>query len=300
MERISIQTMSVEMTGAPDPAAVRSETGPVSAVVASKSEGMPVPPAVPVPGPDAAVDVREQVGSATSDGQYTESQRAFQRLLLRNKRGESLPGDGMKRFGINASIFTGATLVDLAESHLVDAVIREPMDAAIERITAKGKSFENAAKTAQGNKLALEFIEEWGSDSAYAALANAWLRMMTGVNGAHYVTETSAFIADWGNVISQVFFADRLYGKTITNGKHVHPKKIGGIKLAYTSADFFNPVNVEAAFRMAEELPVVGGGIAWLHEKTDHALESTIGRLGNTTAAKGILGFHIGKNIKPL
>lgn len=230
---------------------------------------------------------------------FSASERGFQRLLLRDHKNESQPGDGMKRVGFNVSVLVGATAADLAESHLVDAVWRNPMDRMMEH--AREHISQDAAKTRQGVKFAGEFIEEWASDSAYTAVANAWLRMMTGVKGAKYVSETSAFIADWGNVISQVFLSDRLYGKTRSVGGKVVPQRgLFGVKLAYPSMDFINPVNVEAAFRLVEELPVVGKGVAWLHERTDHLLESTLARLGNAAAAKGILGFHIGRNVKPL
>lgn len=250
----------------------------------------------------AALNHADAQTDMTPAPQYSESQLGFQRLLLPERKNESQPGDGMKRVGINTSILVGATAVDLAESHLVDAIWRNPMDRMVEH--AREHISQDAAKTRQGVKFAGEFIEEWASDSAYTSLANAWLRMMTGVPTVTYVSETSAFIGDWVNGISQVFGGDKLYPTRFvhTSGELKGKPMQGflGVKLAYQTMDFINPVNVEAALRLVEELPVVGKGVAWLHEKTDHLLASTIARFGNNAAAKGILGFHIGKNVKSL
>lgn len=231
---------------------------------------------------------------------YTPAEQGFQRLLIPEKKHESQPGDSLKRLGINTTILVGATAADFAESHLVDKIIREPMHDRIHELKAKGPAFREAAKSAQGKQFALEFVEEWASDSIYAGLANSWVRAMTGVDDAKYVSETSAFLAEWGNVISQVFLADRLYGKTKVVNNHTVPQTYGKMKLAYASADFFNPVNVEAAFRIVEELPIVGNAVTWLHKKSDHLLETASSKLGQSIFGKAITGFHIGKNIKPL
>ena len=232
--------------------------------------------------------------------QYTPAEQGFQRLLIPEKKHESQPGDSLKRLGINTSILLGATAVDLAESHLVDAVIRNPMHDRIHELKEKGPQFVEAAKSAQGKQFALEFVEEWASDSIYAGIANAWVRAMTGVDGAKYVSETSAFLAEWGNVISQVFLADRLYGKTKVVHNHTVPQTYGKMKLAYASADLFNPVNVEAAFRIVEEMPIVGNAVSWFHEKTDHLLETASSKLGQSIFGKAVTGYHIGKNIKAI
>ncbi len=238
--------------------------------------------------------------SQPSTKAFTPAEQGFQRLLIPEKKHESQPGDSLKRLGINTSILVGATAADFAESHLVDAIIREPMHGRIHALKEKGPAFTESAKTAQGSLFALEFVEEWASDTIYANIANAWVRMMTGMDDAKYVSETSAFLAEWGNVISQVFLADKLYGKTKMSHGHVVPQTYGKVKLAYASADFFNPVNVEAAFRIVEEMPIVGKGVSWLHEKSDHLLETASSKLGQSIFGKAVTGFHIGRNIKPL
>ncbi|MCL4200276.1 hypothetical protein KJZ67_02965 [Patescibacteria group bacterium] len=257
---------------------------------------------------------------------YSASEQGFQRLLLREQKNQSQPGDGLKRTGLNLSILVGSTVADLGESHLVDKLLRKPMEHAVEAAHEKAVSFSkdvfaqkhtdpetldaafasareklvDAAKTKQGTQLAAEFVEEWASDSIYAGMANSWVRLMTGVDEAKYVSETSAFISEWANKISQVFGNDRLFGRTRIQGTKLVPDRWHGIKLAYQSMDFINSVNVEAALRVIEEIPVVGDGVAWIHEKTDKMLEGTLAKIGNTTAATGILGYHIGRNVKPL
>ncbi len=271
---------------------------------------------------------------------YSPSEQGFQRLLLREHKNESKPGEGFKRAGLNLSILVGSTVADLAESHLADKIWRVPQEKKAEKaaevyhahlhmgddleafratrenlkeaeegvlktaFATTEKKLKDNATTKKGVHLAGEFIEEWASDSLYAGVANTWVRLMTGIDGAKYVTETSAFISDWANVISQVFGGDKLFGRTTMRttmkGMKVVPERWKGIKLAYQSMDFVNPVNVEAAFRVIEEVPVVGDGVAWLHEKADKMLENKLVQVGNTAASKGILGFHIGKNVKPL
>lgn len=258
---------------------------------------------------------------------FSPAEQGFQRLLIREQKGESQPGDGLKRTGLNLSILVGATAADLGESHLVDKFLRKPLEASVELAREKAQGFTkeafaatftgeqtalnaafqdarkklvDAAATKQGVHLASEFVEEWASDSVYAGLANSWVRLMTGVDDAKYVSETSAFIAEWANKISQVFGGDKLFGRTTLNGIKIVPERWHGIKLAYQSMDIINSVNLEAAFRVIEEIPVVGDGVAWVHEKTDKMLGGTLARIGNTAAATGILGYHIGKNVKPL
>lgn len=266
--------------------------------------------------------------------QFTASEQQFQRLLLREQRSQSQPGDSWKRLSLNTSILLGATAVDLAESHLVDKFIRNPMKENVTVAKAASKEAETKfdvdafkaahkeigdeqmegaitkakealwkpAQNMQGKKYALEFVEEWASDNAYASLANAWVRLMTGKENAHYVTETSAVLADLFIIWSQVFNDNAVYPKRFRKAGSVEEPQRGwrGIKKAYEAADFVSSVNVEAALRILEEVPVVGDGFAWLHHKSDQLIESTIGRWANTAFAKGILGFHIGRNVKPL
>lgn len=264
---------------------------------------------------------------------YSPSEQGFQRLLLRENRDQSRSGEGWRRFGLNLTICAVATAADLGESHLVDRFIRNPLEEKMNGLLkdAKGltlQKFKEAhkdkkedfptsqawteglknekaaihdkAQNTQGKKFAAEFVEEWGSDHAYAWIANNWVRLMTGVDGAKYVSETSAFIADWANTISQVFGKNKLYPQRNVDAGGKAKTGLFGIKLAYETADMINPVNVEAAFRVIEEIPVVGSGVVWLHEKSDKLIESTIGQLGNTAAAKAVLGYHIGHNLKKL
>lgn len=259
--------------------------------------------------------------------QFSPAEQGFQRLLIREQKDQSQPGDGLKRAGLNLSILVGATVADLGESHLIDKFLRKPLENSVKLAHTKAESFAkpafaetfkgeaeglddafekarkqlfDAATKKQGVHLAAEFVEEWASDSVYAGLANSWVRLMTGVDEAKYVSETSAFISEWANKISQVFGNDRLFGRTTMQGTKLVPDRWHGIKLAYQSMDFINSVNVEAAFRVLEEIPVVGDGVAWVHEKTDKMLGGTLARITNTAAATGILGYHIGKNVKPL
>src|SRR3989344_228157 len=270
--------------------------------------------------------------------QYTESQMGFQRLLLREKRGERQPGEGWKSALLALEVGGAATIADLVEGNVVDFVFRKKMEDNTEKKVdaylaankkyqdevkkEKGVEFNklsdstkkfgdeantlrNVARKQQGFQGAFDFAEEWFSDSLYASVANAWVRLMTGVDGAKYVSETSAFIADWVNAVSQVFFGDQYFPKqyhttnTMENGrtKHNVEKFFGFFNKSYRTMDFVNPVNVEAAFRALEEIPVVGDGVAWAHEKTYKLLETTILRWGNTLASKGLLGYHIGTNV---
>lgn len=283
--------------------------------------------------------------SAEAPKQFSEAQLGFQRLLLPEKKSDSQPGEGLKRLGLNASIFVGATVADLAESHLVDAIVRKApvfnrmqveygdvkgladMDglnekqktsqwmAELNNIRARAKNeadiniddvkkhLRDAAQHEMGIKNGVEFMEEWGSDAFMSSLANGWVRLMTGVDGVKYVSETAAVIADWINIASQVFYGDKYFprfDRTVANmnTKDEKPKRgLFGVKLSYKTMDFINPVNVEAALRVVEDVPVVGNGVAWLHEKTDHLLESTVGGKATGLAGKWILGFHIGKNV---
>lgn len=256
---------------------------------------------------------------------YSASEQGFQRLLIREQKDQSQPGDGLKRTGLNLSILVGSTVADLGESHLIDKFLRKPLEASVELAREKAQGFTkkvfaekyageslneaykearkklfDAASRKQGMHLAAEFVEEWASDSIYAGMANSWVRLMTGVDEAKYVSETSAFISEWANKISQVFGGDKLFNLTTFKRTKIVPDRWHGIKLAYQSMDFINSVNVEAALRVVEEIPVVGDGVAWIHEKTDKMLGGTLARITNTAAATGILGYHIGKNVKPL
>lgn len=162
--------------------------------------------------------------------QYTEKQLQNQKVFLADHHTELTGGDRLRQFGINAAIFTGATAVDLAESHLADKLIRDKVNkmkenvaklddagiVALENVPTEiteskwysqwaarnkdkeltidmlKKDVKDAATSFQGKKLAAEFIEEWGTDSLYAWAANSYVQMATGVKGAKYVSETSA------------------------------------------------------------------------------------------------------------
>jgi hypothetical protein len=268
---------------------------------------------------------------------FTPKQLEAQRIYLREARGESQPGDGLKRLGTHTVMLGVATVGDLVESHLAD-VVRQPMkkreheakkeyydhfdktafDSATRIVEANEGNISDAkayvdlinglsrdAKVKTGQHDAVEFAEEWLSDGVYASLANAWVRHATGMDDAKYVSETAAFIADWSNTLYQVFGGDKFLPE-----RFVYPKgdpKAGepmrtklGIKKAYQTMDFINSVNVEAAIRVVEEVPVVGDGVSWLHEKFDKLIESTIGQKANTLVAKGMLGYHVGRNARGL
>lgn len=263
--------------------------------------------------PDVQVDV-------TPAPAYTESQKANQRLLLHEHRGESQPGEGLKRVGVNAAIFTGSTLADLVEGNIVTNLFREklkkrvedkaeayyahignntlPHDQTFEEIS---KKLERSAKIQKGIESGFDLAEEWASDNLYGTLANAWVQAATGVKGAKYVSETSAFVSDWGNMVSQVFLEDFLIGKTLPGNKKEAANlfHIGkwNVKAAYKTYDYINPVNVEALLRMVEEVPVVGDGVHWLHEQSNTVLESKPMKWVNSVANKFLLGIHIGKNM---
>lgn len=272
---------------------------------------------------------------------YTQEQLRAQELLLRDHK-RNAPGEGAKRLGLGVAMFTAGTVYDIAESHAADWLIRKPLEVVLEKaehrantmtissykkeLAASGKKVpanqipktfiaeKHAAHTninvIRGEKLAADFIEEWVSDEAAASVVNAWVRLMTGDKNAKYVSETAAFLSDWGNVISQVFLNDVLIGKTVVE-KHRVRKGSGfkfekktapargvlGIKLAYQSMDLINPVNVEAALRVAEEVPVLGSVVSWAHDKADHLLDKRTTRIANTVAAKGVTGYHIGRNV---
>ncbi len=251
--------------------------------------------------------------------QYTESQLGFQRLLLRDHKDESQPGDGWKRLGMNATILVGMTAADLVEGNIIEHILRDPLKTRTELSVGKlaelnkqkdgddisafvqknaalnlegaekpvieraynelHTKLEKSAKTNQGLHSGAEFLEEWLSDSVYAAAANGWVRTMTGMDDAKYVSETAAVLADWANVVSQVWFEDMLIGRKdprdttgktpaffpLIKGKGPGSKPRLAIKLAYPTMDFINPVNIEAAFRVLEEVPVLGDGVAWAH-----------------------------------
>lgn len=275
--------------------------------------------------------------------QFTAEQKRAQELLLRDHRVDA-PGEGAKRFSVAAGMFGIGTVLDLGESHLIDWVMRKPLEKFEEHqkeraakftfgeykkdLAKRGKDVPRGArvlekgfkaekeqvvldvKRARGIKNGADFMEEWASDTVVTSLANAWVRLMTGDESARLVSETAAFLADWGNIITQVFFNDVLIGKTkvmkekiVIRGKVNYEKTLVpargpfGVKLAYKSMDMVNPLNIEGAIRMAEELPVVGKGVSWLHDRTDHMLETKQAQVANTVAGKGILGYHIGRNV---
>ncbi len=248
----------------------------------------------------AAVPMADTQADQTQAPQYTQSQLDFQRWLIPENKAQSVPGDAAKRVGINSTVLLTSTGADLVESHLVDAAWRRPMHRWLTATRERGPKFAESARKVQGVHFAGEFIEEWASDTLYKNVANKWAAMMTGDPNVKYVSETSEFMSDWMNVVSQVWLSDKFYPTKFV-GKDGKPMTgLFGIKKAYQTMDFINPVNVEAAIRLMEELPVLGGGVAWLHKKTDHMLETSKARLASSFAAKGVLGYHIGRNVKPL
>lgn len=242
--------------------------------------------------------------------EFTPQQQTYQRLLLRD--GASEPGDGLKRLGLNTAIFLGATATDLAESNLAELLrgkldkraetSYEAYEAAQNTVGAERKTnteiehLFDVAYTKRGHAWASDIFEEWASDSLYTGVANKLAQKATGLDDVKYVSESAAFIGDWGNIISQVFLHDPKFGWM----EHGEPKKLGPIKLAYKSYDFFNAVNVEAGIRMLEELSVPGKGVKWAHEKLDALLETPVGSKLNNSFVKLAIGFHMGRNIKGL
>lgn len=226
------------------------------------------------------------------------------RVPLEEKAKEARSAYSEKR-----DVFNGATETDILikSFDLTNVAVGAPMNSVKDDAEKVLKTYENKAKLKTGMHWGMEFAEEWASDSVYAWLANTWLRSVTGVDKASYVSGTAETISDWANVISQVFYGDKLFPyskRTVHNfrkeenplGKE-EPKRKFGVKLAYKSMDFVNPVNTEAALRLLEDAPVVGDGFAWLHKKTDAFLETPFMSKTMTLAAKFVTGFHIGKDI---
>lgn len=291
MEKITIRTVSAEVVG-------RSPKHKEDAPLAPRG-GSEVPTSVKAES-STVVPVNAAESDKAPTSQHTQSELDFQRWLIPEKKAESVPGDVAKRIGINSTVFLASTSLDLAESHLVDAVWRRPMHKMLHAIEERGPKFLESARRTQGVYLAGEFIEEWASDTFYKNAANQWATKMTGDPSVKYVSETAEFMSDWMNVVSQVWLSDKFYPTKFV-GKDGKPMTgLFGIKKAYQTMDFINPVNVEAALRLMEEIPVLGGGIEWLHRKADHMLEQSKTRLLSTIAAKGVLGYHIGRNVKPL
>jgi|GEM_PF-741229 len=291
VEKVTIQTMSAEIVG-------RSRQPEQDALVRPKKEA--VASTVATPESIAAVPMADVQADQTPVPQYTQSELDFQRWLIPEKKAESKSGDAAKRIGINSTVFLTSTGADLAESHLVDAVWRRPMHRWLTATRERGPKFTESARKVQGVHFAGEFIEEWASDTVYKNVANKWAAMMTGDPKVKYVSETSEFMSDWMNVVSQVWLSDKFYPTKFVGHDGKPMTGLFGIKKAYQTMDFMNPVNVEAALRLMEELPVLGRGVTWLHKKTDHMLETSKARLASSFAAKGVLGYHIGRNVKPL
>lgn len=306
----------------------------------------PFPPTMEPSVSFAGTNPMDVQADMTPAPQYTQDQLRYQRMLLPEMKGERLPGERLKSTVTHLEVLGVSTVADLAESHLVDWLVRGNklfnqktdayLDAKMPEVTefpdtvtnapwfkkigdaqpsvTGGLSFEamrdaikDPAQFEYGIKNAVEFMEESGTDSIMAGLANAWVRHMTGVEGAKYVSETSAFIADWFIVWAQVFNHNVLIPKQLTHpemkaGEKIQKANRGkfNIKLAYEAADFVNPVNIEAALRLTEEMPVVGDGVAWIHRNVDHFLETKFMSKLNWLASKAFLGYHIGKNVKDL
>lgn len=232
---------------------------------------------------------------------YSEAEMGFQRIVNEGphsaKAGaESKPGDFSKRIMLNTTMLVGGLGIDLAESAVAKWAIDKVFDPRIEGLGAKVEDLtvkqpegyveltqkaKDDIRITHSIKDGVKFVEEWGSDSAYAGMANSLIRTLTGVPEATYVKETAALTADWANAIIQVFYGDR---------KIPLFKWKGNTILATEMQNFVNPVDVEAAFRLLAEIP----GVGWIKNKTDYTLEqSKVLRYTNIAASKGLLGFHI-------
>lgn len=211
----------------------------------------------------------------TGAPQYTESQKTYQRLL-RVKTSEpqnEVAGDKLKKVALHAGVFAAGTMVDLGESYIFTKYVLEPSEHFI-------KTKVENQKTAVGLIAGGEFVEEWGSDAAYMAGMNYIAQSLTGVEGAIYVSPTAEVLADWANVISQVFM------------------RKPDMTWKQKSENWINPVNTEAGFRLLEEIPVVGKGVEMAHGALDHALEHSPWLQNvNKAAGKFLTGYHIFKNV---
>jgi len=197
------------------------------------------------------------------------------------------PEDRVKRIGANAGILVAATGVDLAESYVAERLIEVVFDKKIEdikhKLTQPSPSKDALRKQlleTKGMKMGVAFVEDAMSDSLYAAGMNALLRSSTGMD-REYVSEASAFLSEWTNVISLVF-----------------GNRPEGMKFYKKSENYVNPVNVEAGVRILKDIPLVGDAVTWAHDKLNHALhKSTAFKTTNSVAAKFITGYHIQKNM---
>ena len=210
-------------------------------------------------------------------------QDAYARQLTREGKLRREPGDGAKSIFTNAAIGLGATAIDVGQGVVFEKImqnvfqkkndaLRESMPAAMHK--------EDREKIVTPQYAALDFVAEWGTDLGITTLGNAVVSTLTG-SDEKYVSETSAFVADWANTIVQVFYENPTVFKLPRIGTEVK------------SRDLVDPVNLEAAFRILSELPG-GGAVEWLLDKTNHALEhSSFVKFTNNAAAKGILGYHI-------
>lgn len=206
----------------------------------------------------------------------TESQQQFKRLLLKEYRPLSREGDGLKRFGLNAGIFTVSTGIDIAEGKLAEKAIEWVFEGSkVDVIEAKKESGSHALADKNPRiKGAVEFIEEWGSDGLINSGANALVRAITGEKHAEYASPFSEAVGEWTTTILQVFKGN---------------PKWRGIAVK----NLVSSVNVEAVLRMFSELPLLGGAVSWTHEQLDSLMRTRLVRVANTAAAKGILGYHI-------
>jgi len=257
-----------------------------------------------------------------------EKQATYKRLLMPDSGIAPQKYDTARRLSANTVIFTLATATDMAESHLVDWLIRKPLQQHIETADSKVHTFpqdyaeqkgvtsnelfddetflkqhevvRKAAVRAEGVEKAADFIEEWASDKIYANVMNAWLRSATGDPNAAYVSEAADFISEWANKILQVFAGNPIIGLSEKNpnlkahSEIIAKRNAWGIKLGYEAADLINSVNVEAAMRILEEVPIVRIGIHKMREGIEHAMENRIIRTLHTIADLGVMGYFFG------
>lgn len=237
--------------------------------------------------------------------QYTPEQMGFQRLLIKDSGIPAQPGDGLKKFGLNLSVFAASTAIDVAEGKLAESLISRLFDDApvasadqgnvkvekkevVKKVGSKSapvntepekvsrlKAWGEKIKEKRGPiKFGVEFVEEWVSDDLMKEGANAMVRGLTGMREAEYVSEASAVIADWTSMVVQVFTPD---------------SGIKGVKIK----NMVSPVNVEAAFRTLAEVPLAGPVVSLAHEQLDKLFAAKAVQKVSTGAAKFLLGYHI-------
>jgi hypothetical protein len=164
------------------------------------------------------------------------------------------------------------------------------------------KVIRDSIRIHESVKSGVEFAEEAISDKVLRAVGDAVLTRVAEPSRNTifppadpaeakntYVKGTADVLSDYTNGINEVFFNDKLVGLVNKDGT---PKKLFGIKLAHRIAYFMNPVNVEAALRIASDLPAVGDAITSIKRGTDAIFESPAFKYINTIASQSLVGFH--------